>query len=95
MVVPYHPGMATVAGQPASSPLLQPNEAELIDIVERAIHASPTEWLFFRELRVGTGRQNGSTAARCLRSEHPAAHRDEACLLRSEKRRAATFFRSM
>jgi hypothetical protein len=23
------------------------------------MHASPTEWLFFRELRVGTGRQNG------------------------------------
>jgi hypothetical protein len=31
----------------------------LIDIVERATHASRSEWLFFRELRVGAGRQNG------------------------------------
>jgi hypothetical protein len=32
----------------------------LIDIVERALHASRSEWLFFRELRVGTGRRNGN-----------------------------------
>ena len=31
----------------------------MIDIVERALHAAPAEWLFFRELRVGTGRRNG------------------------------------
>jgi hypothetical protein len=37
----------------------QPNEVALIEIIERAMHASPSEWLFFRELRVGTGRQNG------------------------------------
>jgi hypothetical protein len=36
----------------------QMNESTLLDIVERAIHASATEWLFFRELRVGTGRRN-------------------------------------
>jgi len=35
-------------------------ESELIRIVERAMHASPVEWLFFRELRVGTGRQNNN-----------------------------------
>jgi hypothetical protein len=29
-----------------------------VKIVERAIHASQSEWLFFRELRVGTGRRN-------------------------------------
>ena len=34
-------------------------ETTLIDIVERVLHASPAEWLFFRELRVGTGRRNG------------------------------------
>jgi len=34
-------------------------ETTLIDIVERAIHGSPAEWLFFRELRVGIGRRNG------------------------------------
>ena len=28
--------------------------------MERAIHASRSEWLFFRELRVGTGRRNGN-----------------------------------
>jgi hypothetical protein len=33
-----------------------PNELPF-DIVERAMHASPSEWLFFRELRVGTGSQ--------------------------------------
>jgi hypothetical protein len=31
----------------------------LIDIVERALHPASSEWLFFRELRVGTGRRNG------------------------------------
>jgi hypothetical protein len=36
-----------------------PTEALLVEIVERAMHASPSEWLFFRELRVGTGRRNG------------------------------------
>ncbi len=30
----------------------------LVEIVERALHPSPAEWLFFRELRVGTGRRN-------------------------------------
>ncbi|HET8550068.1 MAG TPA: hypothetical protein VFL57_18790 [Bryobacteraceae bacterium] len=33
---------------------------DLLDIVERSLHANPAEWLFFRELRVGTGRRNGS-----------------------------------
>jgi hypothetical protein len=32
----------------------------LLEIVERALHASRAEWLFFRELRVGTGRGNAS-----------------------------------
>jgi hypothetical protein len=51
--------MGTVAAQIVSLPVSQSNEAALIEIVERAIHAPPSEWLFFRELRVGTGRQNG------------------------------------
>lgn len=38
-----------------------PIQAErLIDVVQRALHGSRAEWLFFRELRVGTGRRNGS-----------------------------------
>jgi hypothetical protein len=32
----------------------------LIEVVQRALHGSRAEWLFFRELRVGTGRRNGS-----------------------------------
>src|SRR5215471_5084798 len=46
--------MATGAVQPSLT------ETSLIAIVERAMHASLAEWLFFRELRVGTGRQNGN-----------------------------------
>ena len=35
------------------------DEVALIESVERAIHPSASEWLFLRELRVGTGRENG------------------------------------
>jgi hypothetical protein len=31
-----------------------------LDILERALHGSRSEWLFLRELRVGTGRRNHS-----------------------------------
>ncbi len=54
------PGMGTAVQQEPSS-LPRPNESALIEIVEQALHASPTECLFFRELRVGTGRRNGGT----------------------------------
>jgi hypothetical protein len=47
--------METAATQPAFAT----NEATLIDIVDRAMHAPSSGWLFFRELRVGTGRRNG------------------------------------
>jgi hypothetical protein len=33
---------------------------DLLDIVENAVHAVRSEWLFLRELRVGTGRRNGN-----------------------------------
>ena len=48
------------AAQAASqvTSLLAPDGPSLIGIVERALHHSPSEWLFFRELRVGTGRRN-------------------------------------
>ncbi len=45
--------MSTIGAAPG------PGAEALIAIVERALHASPAEWLFFRELRVGTGRRNG------------------------------------
>jgi hypothetical protein len=32
----------------------------LLDILERSFHASKSQWLFLRELRVGTGRRNSS-----------------------------------
>src|SRR6059058_3343517 len=44
----------------ASSPGMLPASGNLLDIVERAIHSSQSEWLFLRELRVGTGRRNSS-----------------------------------
>ena len=33
----------------------------LLNIIERALHPAKAEWLFLRELRAGTGRQNGNT----------------------------------
>jgi hypothetical protein len=51
--------MSTVATQPECLPAARCDEAALVGIVERAMHASASEWLFLRELRVGTGRQNG------------------------------------
>src|SRR5215510_4620373 len=50
------PGMGTAAVQTHPSLASKPDEATLVEIVERAMHASASEWLFFRELRVGTGR---------------------------------------
>lgn len=34
--------------------------AALLDIVEQALHAAPQEWIFLRELRVGTGFRRSS-----------------------------------
>jgi hypothetical protein len=51
--------MGTVAAHPECLPTSRCDEAALIDIVERAMHPLASEWLFLRELRVGTGRQNG------------------------------------
>jgi len=50
--------MGTVAAQPEHSPLPRCNEDALIEIVALAMHSAASEWLFLRELRVGTGRQN-------------------------------------
>jgi hypothetical protein len=51
--------MGTATAQPECPPTPRFDEASLIEIVERAMHRSASEWLFLRELRVGTGRQNG------------------------------------
>ena len=37
------------------------SSAALLDVLERLAHGSKTEWLFLRELRVGTGFRNGSS----------------------------------
>jgi len=50
-----------IAISQSPSPITAPSvAAALLDMVERALHASRSEWLFFRELRVGTGRRNGN-----------------------------------
>jgi hypothetical protein len=51
--------MGTVVAQAECAPRTRCDETALIEIVEHAMHASATEWLFLRELRVGTGRHNG------------------------------------
>jgi hypothetical protein len=43
--------------QPVSQPELTRSEM-LLDILERCFHSSNAEWLFLRELRVGTGHRN-------------------------------------
>jgi hypothetical protein len=45
--------IATPAGTAAGA-------KKLLDILERSLHASKSEWLFLRELRVGTGHRNHS-----------------------------------
>lgn len=37
-----------------------PQAIQLLDIIERAMHGTRSEWLFLRELRVGISRRNGS-----------------------------------
>ena len=49
--------MATAA---ASSRLEDLNATRLLDVLERALHTSRSEWLFLRELRVGTGFRNSA-----------------------------------
>lgn len=43
-----------------SSPVAPMTCSEVLSLLERGIHASRSEWLFFRELKLGTGRRNGS-----------------------------------
>ncbi|MBL8214451.1 MAG: hypothetical protein JNK87_27260 [Bryobacterales bacterium] len=43
----------------AASAAVLPASTALLDIVERALHTGRGEWMFLRELRVGTGRGSG------------------------------------
>src|SRR5687768_6169713 len=45
---------------PAVAVMCGYSAAALIDILEQAMHAVRSEWLFLRELRVGTSRRNSS-----------------------------------
>jgi len=59
----HNPAMVTsaiVASPDASgdSPSGRNTATVLLDILEHCLHAARSEWLFFRELRVGTGRRN-------------------------------------
>src|SRR6516162_8323484 len=51
--------MSTAAAQLECPSIPRCDEAALIEIVERAMHPSASEWLFLRELRFGTARQYG------------------------------------
>lgn len=45
---------------PALATHASPTCERLLDAIEMALHARASEWLFLRELRVGTGHRNGS-----------------------------------
>ena len=49
---------AVTATDPARADAL--NSQRMLDILQRSCHASKSEWLGLRELRVGTGRRNGN-----------------------------------
>jgi hypothetical protein len=51
--------MGPATARPECLPTARCDESSLVAIVERALHPAASEWLFLRELRVGTGRQNG------------------------------------
>jgi hypothetical protein len=53
--------MGPATAQTSSTLATKPDEAMLIEIVRCALHSPASEWLFLRELRVGTGRQNGGS----------------------------------
>jgi hypothetical protein len=44
----------------AAVPTIPPTAPQILDIVHAALHANQSEWVFLRELRVGTGRRNTS-----------------------------------
>jgi hypothetical protein len=48
--------MGTLVAQSECLSASRCDETSLIELVERAMHPSASEWLFLRELRVGTGR---------------------------------------
>jgi hypothetical protein len=49
---------AATSPTPLAHPTLSAQRA--LDTLERALHASKSEWLFLRELRIGVGRRAGS-----------------------------------
>ena len=51
-----------MAAPAVSPPVIEPPSVarRSLEILERALHTSRSEWLFLRELRVGTGRRNNS-----------------------------------
>jgi hypothetical protein len=68
----------------------------LIEIVERAMHPSASEWLFLRELRVGTGQQNSGAQRLDAFALNTLPHTgDEASLLRGEDFPEEIFYPSL
>jgi hypothetical protein len=56
--------MAVPQTTKASPEAVAPGAQRLLDILERSLHASTSEWLFLRELRVGTGRRRNGDLQR-------------------------------
>ncbi|MFL6414054.1 MAG: hypothetical protein ACJ74Y_00050 [Bryobacteraceae bacterium] len=48
----------TSEDSPSQHSLERPTAARMLDILEAALHAGRTEWLFLRELRIGTGHRH-------------------------------------
>jgi len=56
--------MAPSETSPEQNVAVPSGASRLLDILERAFHAGRAEWLFLRELRVGTGRRSNNNAQR-------------------------------
>ncbi len=54
------PAIPVPPDEPSRSAAPAGTAAALLNILERALHAVASEWLFLRELKVGTGKRNGS-----------------------------------
>jgi hypothetical protein len=55
------PAFSRLVENSASPAVPPPSSASaLLDVLEKSLHASKSEWMFLRELRVGTGYRNSS-----------------------------------
>jgi hypothetical protein len=75
----------------ASSPQQMPclpdelDSGDMLDILQACLHPSPSEWIFLRELRVGTGYHRNSAQRLDAFAQLLGAHVDETSLLRDQE----------